>query len=183
MAYQLNMVVDFGDVYSGVSGVGYRLIDYTGATVTARTTGSIINVNKGAYSSLVSIPDGFKGVIVWDVFPTALASGYAVESINPQTGEYIGTMYPRIDVNTSSRIASGASININLNQYIPAAQNPGTVGRALQIARAQGRGNWVIDANTNTLTVYDTDGTTVIGIFTLYPGTPPYSQRTVSNDV
>jgi len=72
--------------------------------------------------------------------------------------------------------------SLNLAQSIAAAQTGGTVGRALQIARAQGRGNWILNTGANTLTLYDTDGTTVVAVFALSPVGGPYKDRSTTNE-
>lgn len=171
MSYTLFKTVDFGSNYSGLTTVGYKIFDYLGNVSTARTTGAIA-IGNGAYGSLVTISSGFVGSIYWD---TATGSSvYAIESINPQEGEYLNTY-----VNTA---ASGNTVNINLAQTLGHTQTANTVGRALQIARAQGRGNWVINTTTNTLVLYDTDGTTVVASFDLTPHGGPYSSRTVTSE-
>lgn len=67
---------------------------------------------------------------------------------------------------------AAALLDAGLSDHV----SPGSVGRALQIARAQGAGKWVI--SNDTLTLYDVDQTTVIQVFQLAPAGGPYVSRT-----
>ena len=93
---------------------------------------------------------------------------------------YTTTRAPKLDnldLPITSRQASGL-VNINLAQTVGHSQVADTIGRALQISRAAGRGRWVIDPGANTLTVYDTDNSTIVSIFSLSPIGGPYTGRT-----
>ncbi len=71
---------------------------------------------------------------------------------------------------------SVAVADLNLTGHTAA----GSIGRALQIARAQGKGKWVVDSIGNTLTVLDVDNTTVIAVFDLTPHAGPYASRSAT---
>lgn len=170
MSYILYKTVNFGSNYAGLNTVGYKLIDNTGSVVATRTTSGVQSLGQGVYGASVTFSNGFAGSIYWDTTNGSTVS--AVEEINPQTGEYL-------DTNISSR-APSTGVNINLAQNIGASQTAGSLGRALQLARADAGGNWTVDLTNNTLTLLDTDGTTVIKVFNLTPTGGPYNQRTAS---
>lgn len=66
-------------------------------------------------------------------------------------------------------------VKLDLTQSVPTSNTAQTVGDALNAARAQGFGKWVLSGTT--LTLYAADGTTVVRTFTLDSGTSP-TQRT-----
>lgn len=63
---------------------------------------------------------------------------------------------------------------LDMTQAVPTSNTGQTVGDALNAARAQGFGKWVISGTT--LTLYAADGTTVVRSFTLDDGTNPTSR-------
>jgi len=63
---------------------------------------------------------------------------------------------------------------LDLTQTIPTSNTPQTVGDALNAARAQGFGKWVVSGKT--LNLYAPDGTTIIRSFTLNSATEPTSR-------
>jgi hypothetical protein len=65
--------------------------------------------------------------------------------------------------------------NLNLAQVVATSNTAQTVGDALNAARAQGFGKWVL-AGTS-LTLYAADGTTIVRTFTLDSASAP-TQRT-----
>jgi|SRR5579884_2787478 len=71
--------------------------------------------------------------------------------------------------------ANGA--NVNLGQSFPSGTNytADTMGRALQLARADARGKWTLVSDV--LTLYDTDNATVVATFNMTPSGGPYTQR------
>jgi hypothetical protein len=71
--------------------------------------------------------------------------------------------------------AGAVVANLNLDQPVPVANPPQTVGDALNAARAQGFGKWVISGTT--LSLFAPDGTTPVRIFTLDSPIAP-TQRT-----
>lgn len=75
--------VSFGSNKSGLVGsVGVRLLNTRGTTTSARTSVGIYETfpNSGIYASLITFPDKFRGVIMWD---TGEASPkYASEEYN-----------------------------------------------------------------------------------------------------
>jgi hypothetical protein len=63
---------------------------------------------------------------------------------------------------------------LDLTQTIPTSNTSQTVGDALNAARAQGFGKWVVSGKT--LNLYAPDGTTIIRSFTLNSATEPTSR-------
>lgn len=80
-------------------------------------------------------------------------------------------------VSTRSTFAGGAvasvtdPVQIDLTQAVPTSNTAQTVGDALNAARAQGFGKWVLDGTS--LTLYAANGTTVVRTFTLDSATTP----------
>jgi hypothetical protein len=60
---------------------------------------------------------------------------------------------------------------LDMTQVVPTSNTSQTVGDALNAARAQGFGKWVL--SDNTLTLYAADGTTAVRTFTLDSATAP----------
>ena len=81
-----------------------------------------------------------------------------------------------LDAAVSSRMAAGGSVmtTLDLTQAVPTSNTAGTVGDALNAARAQGFGRWTIAGTT--LTLYGPDGTTIVRTFTLDSATAPTSR-------
>ena len=67
-----------------------------------------------------------------------------------------------------------ATTYLDLTQAIPISNTAETIGDALNAARAQGFGKWVISGTT--LTLYANDGTTSVKSFTLNSATNPTSR-------
>jgi hypothetical protein len=93
-----------------------------------------------------------------------------VASVTGAVGSIAGVTFP---ANFSSLvIASGTGVvNVNLAQAVPTSNTAQTVGDALNAARAQGFGKWVISGTT--LTLYAGDNATVVRTFTLDSSTTP----------
>jgi hypothetical protein len=67
-----------------------------------------------------------------------------------------------------------ATSYLDMTQAVPTSNTAETVGDALNAARAQGFGKWVISGTT--LTLYANDGTTSVKSFTLNSATNPTSR-------
>ena len=83
-------------------------------------------------------------------------------------------------VTTTTSVTNGVTVttnndktgySLNLAQAIPTSNTAQTVGDALNAARAQGFGKWVLSGTT--LTLYAADGTTSVRTFTLDSATVP----------
>ena len=79
----------------------------------------------------------------------------------------------RILATPSNKISTDASgrTRIDLAQTIPNSNTAQTVGDALNAARAQGFGKWILSGTS--LTLYAADGTTVVRVFTLDSASAP----------
>lgn len=67
---------------TGSTGVGYQLLDTTGAAVAARTTAGVYQTAPGIYAAYVSFPDNFRGQVLWDTGTAFLTASYATEQYN-----------------------------------------------------------------------------------------------------
>jgi hypothetical protein len=78
----------------------------------------------------------------------------------------------------ANRIASDPSgaVFVNMAQPIPIANTAQTLGDALNAARAQGFGSWLIDPNSKTLKLFGPDGTTVVRTFMVDSLTVPMAR-------
>ena len=76
----------------------------------------------------------------------------------------VGSSAGQINPSAGAVPVSG-SVTLNLAQAIPTSNTAQTVGDALNAARAQGFGKWVLSGTT--LTLYASDGTTAVRTFTL----------------
>ncbi len=71
-------------------------------------------------------------------------------------------------------LVTNAAMVIDLTQAVPTSNTAQTVGDALNAARADGFGKWVLSGTT--LTLYANDGTTAVRTFTLDSSTNPASR-------
>lgn len=78
---------------------------------------------------------------------------------------------PVIGTGSGQLNPSGGNVGLNLTQTIPTSNTAQTVGDALNAARAQGFGKWVLSGTT--LTLYAADGATSVRTFTLDSGSSP----------
>lgn len=84
MAYNRQLIANFGPAYTGLATVGYAIKDSSGSVVSARTTTGVSEIQSGtgSYRVLASIPDGTQGFVVWDTGGSTPV--YAFEEINPR---------------------------------------------------------------------------------------------------
>ncbi len=68
--------------------------------------------------------------------------------------------------------ATGA-VSVSMTQPIPLSNTAQTIGDALNAARAQGFGQWLLDPNAKTLKLFGPDGVTIVRTFTLDSVTIP----------
>jgi len=100
----------------------------------------------------------------------SLAAGaVTVGTNNDKTGYSLTQAFPS---NFSSLSINGSGlVKLDLTQAVPTANTAETVGDALNAARAQGFGKWVLSGTT--LTLYANDGTTTVRSFTIDSATNP----------
>ena len=126
---------------TGSSGVGYTLLLSDGSTSVARTTAGVVQVASGSgiYSANVSLPDQFKGQILWDTGVVFSETYFATEACNYESHN------PRVDV---------------IHDIVQ--QVTGT----LAYIRGLTAGRWKID--NNHMMFYDEDNTTLLARYALY---------------
>lgn len=90
MPRSLQMIAILGPAYTGLSTVGYKLVNSLGVVVQARTTSGVSEIGGGTYTGLVSFPDDFEGYIYWDTTEGSAVS--ASETYNQDT------LAPTIDI-------------------------------------------------------------------------------------
>lgn len=80
--------------------------------------------------------------------------------------------------NERNRITSGLNatgkVTVDLTQTVPTSNTVHTIGDALNAARAQGFGKWTISGTA--LTMYASDGSTIVKTFTLNSSSNPTSR-------
>jgi hypothetical protein len=78
----------------------------------------------------------------------------------------------------ASPAAVGSAMTLDLTQAVPTTNTAQTIGDALNAARAQGFGKWVVNAAATppTITLYAANGTTVLRTFNLDSATAPTSR-------
>lgn len=139
MAYTRFKTAAFGAAKSGLTGVGYQLVDTTGTPVGGRITSGVMALGGGWYGASVAFGETFTGAIRWDTGEaTPLV---ALEEIN------------------------AAGERLDMAQMVPLTNAAQTLGDALNAARAQGFGAWRLVGTT--LALLAPDGLTVVRTFTL----------------
>ena len=88
------------------------------------------------------------------------------------SGDLTSTMKTSV---TTAATAATPTVVLNMAQSVPSSNTAQTLGDALNAARAQGFGKWVLSGTS--LTLYAGDGTTVVRTFSLDSATAP-TQRT-----
>lgn len=127
---------------TGVSGVGYTVLDETGAVITARTTVGVYQVatGSGIYAAFVTFPDNFKGQVLWDAPSTgSLNQIFAIEEQN-----YLQNNTKVDDIYTQLIMVSGS----------------------VDFIRQIEGGRWRITGNQ--MIFFREDNTTVVATFNLY---------------
>ncbi len=127
---------------TGSTGVGYTVLDETGAVITPRTTVGVYQLTSGSgiYAAFVTYPDNFKGSILWDAPTTgSLNQIFAAEEQN-----YLDNN-PKVDeIYTQLILVSGS----------------------VDFIRDIEAGRWRITGNQ--MVFYKSDNTTVVATFDLF---------------
>lgn len=136
--------VEFGErktAATGSTGVGYALLLPDGTPVVTRTTVGVTEVlsGSGIYSAPITIPDAFKGIIMWDTGAAFSRTYYASEEFN----------YDQGDPNSAAVLAAIQSIT-------------GSVERILSLTE----GRWKIE--NNQMKFFEADNTTLIATYNLF---------------
>jgi hypothetical protein len=156
------------------------------ASVQGNVTGSVASVTGSLGGNVVgsvgSVTGNVGGNIVGSVGSiagVAFPANFSVLAIAATTGQ-VGIDLTNIKQATSPTtlsnitiptVSSVTSASLNLDQPVPASNTAQTVGDALNAARAQGFGKWVLSGTT--LTLYAPDGATAVRTFTLDSATAP----------
>lgn len=98
-------------------------------------------------------------------------SGTVTLAATTHAGAVIPTVTSVANAVTVGTNNDKAGYRLDLTQAVPASNAAQTVGDALNAARAQGFGRWVLSGTS--LTLYAADGTTVVRTFTLDSATTP----------
>jgi hypothetical protein len=121
------------------------------------TAGSFTVGSPGTITPTLNISSGGNSGMTTTVTPTSFTA-----SALPSGGITLSQL--------QETLASGIT-TLDLTQAIPASNTAQTLGDALNAARAQGFGKWVLSGTT--LTIYAADNTTVVRTFTLDSATAP----------
>mgnify|MGYP003385620497 CR=1 FL=1 len=172
----------------------------TAATSTAQTGDSFARIGAagaGLTSVALAGTQAFSNTGTWTGNIVGTLSTLTTYTGNtPQTGDSFArigaagagltalgdTRIANLDAAVSSRstYAGGAvasvtaGVTLSLTQAVPTSNTAGTVGDALNAARAQGFGKWSLSGTT--LTLYASDGTTAVRTFSLDSATAPTSR-------
>jgi hypothetical protein len=102
--------------------------------------------------------------------PAGASVSADIAEVEGETDAIISTLASGVPVTGNVTVGSNldkTGYSLNLTEAVPLVNAPNTVGDALNAARAQGFGKWVIDTIANTFTLYAPDGTTVVRQFVL----------------
>jgi hypothetical protein len=161
--------IDLTNIKQATSATTLTNIVVPTVTSVGSVTGSV-----GSVSGSVGSVTGAVGSVAGVTFPSNFGS-MAIAS----TGQ-VGVDFTNIKQATSPTTLSNITIptvstvtsaNLNLGQAVPTSNAAQTVGDALNAARAQGFGKWLLSGTT--LTLYGPDGTTAVRTFTLDSATAP----------
>jgi hypothetical protein len=156
-------------------------VTHTGAiipTVSTVTSGVAVATNNDKTGYMLA-PVTHTGAIIPTV--STVTSGVTVATNNDKTGymlapvTHTGATIPTVtdltNVVTVGTNNDKTGYSLNLSQAVPTSNTAQTIGDALNAARAQGFGKWVLSGTT--LTLYASDGTTAVRTFTLDSASAP----------
>lgn len=128
MTSDLIKTVNFGSTKTGLTHVGYRLINIIGAITSERSEVGVYETvpGSGIYAALISFAAGFRGTIIWD------------------TGE----ITPSFAAEEYNHAVNGASVLNQINDL--AAQ--------INFIRAMTSGRWTLNRADATMSFYDESG-------------------------
>lgn len=132
MSSELIKTVNFGSTKSGLTRVGYQLINAYGAVSFERTETGVYETaaGSGIYAALIEFSDGFRGTIMWD------------------TGEEI----PVFAAEEYNHSVNGASVLNQLNGIV----------EQVNFIRAMTAGRWHLNRESSTMSFYDESGTQLL---------------------
>jgi hypothetical protein len=158
-AYVGDQIYLYGGTGGGIRGTGQRrtVTAYNPSTKVA-TVNRTWDTTPDSTTLFMMLPAPLANVGIWN--------GTAAATTNVNGVPIVDLGY----VNGTTASASN-TVQIDMTQAVPTSNTVQTVGDALNAARAQGFGKWVISGTT--LTLYAADGTTVVRTFTLDSASSP----------
>jgi len=158
---------------SGLTGLLYNssglVSHYLRPAGTATTISLATQTASGSYSSggFVEVDSlRMPGIYRFDIPNAVFASGVDKAIVSITGAQNMIPVLMEYDLE--------ATTYLDMTQAVPTSNTAETVGDALNAARAQGFGKWVISGTT--LTLYANDGTTAVKSFTLNSATNPTSR-------
>lgn len=82
---QLTQTANFGKLKTGAvmsGGIGYKLLNPDNSIFLNRSSAGIVESAPGIYTTTISVPEDFTGLIVWDTGNAFTTTYWASESIN-----------------------------------------------------------------------------------------------------
>lgn len=148
MSLTFPKICSMGSSQTGLVGtVGVTLLTSSGTVHTARATIGIYEIGGGCYGKNISFPDSWTGSIKWDTgggSPVYACEEYVV---TPPTSEAI--------------------TDAILNEPFEMHTVSGTYGKLLNDVFDEAFGKWVLDPTAKTLTLYKSNGVTILKVFDL----------------
>lgn len=109
-----------------------------------------------------------------DALPSSPANEATLTTIAGYVDTEVAAIKAKTDLIPDSPAAVGSAMTLDLTQAVPTSNTAQTLGDALNAARAQGFGKWVMTGTS--LVLYASDGTTVVRTFVLDSATSPTSR-------
>lgn len=137
MSSELIKTANFGSTKSGLSNVGYRLIDAAGAISTERTEAGVYETvpGSGIYAALIVFPAVFRGTILWD------------------TGE----PQPVFAAEEYNHAVNGSTVLQQMNGLV----------EQVNFIRAMTSGRWTLDKTSSTMSFFDESGLQLLMTYAL----------------
>ncbi len=180
---------------AGATGDGFKAATTAGvpfrADITGNLTGTVLALDSAERTAIAdavetAIVNGtdtaaVNAAIASAVWKDATAGDFTIAS---SMGKKLSDWSPTADTSGVTTLLgripgaitlSGGKVQLDLTQAVPTSNTAQTVGDALNAARAQGFGKWVISGTA--LTLYAADGSTVVKTFTLNSATAPTSRQ------
>ena len=142
------------------------------------TVNNVGKTGDSANHTLRWVKDGTSAVptnAISEVDATNAPGIYKITMTTTETSCYVGTLCGKSSTSGISilpiTITFERNVTVDMTEVVPTSNTAGTVGDALNAARAQGFGKWIL-AGTS-LTLFGPDGSTVVHTFTLDSASAP----------
>lgn len=175
--YTKQIAANFGASKTGLAAsVQYTVTKTDGTTLIAATNAGVAESPSGSgiYTTAVANWDSsWAGQITWTITGQ---SGIAANDTFDAFDQMAASAAAAILANPAYKLSTSASgqVQQDMAQAVPTSNAAQTVGDALNAARAQGFGKWVLSGTS--LTLYAADGTTAVRTFTLDRAAGPTSR-------